>query len=281
MDSFYAEKRRFTRQDVADLLRGRKALFELAPDEALAVVQSMKPRRLRKGTVLTQQGLRRAGQMLLILQGEASVESETVRRGESMLLAVLGAGDLVGEVGLFDGEPRSATCTAVTDMDVAMLDQEQLAQLIQEQPAVAAKLLSVILQRVSEKLRATNHKLKTMAMINRSLTEELADVEQRLRHAAGGTAAAQTPAPEPGPAPGFEATRFIPPPAAVTAAASGGPRASGLRASAPAWDPLPGFEPTQPMPVHLRQNGADRPGPETAQETADLLAPFIISRPDR
>jgi CRP-like cAMP-binding protein len=230
VDSFYSDKRRFSRHEVATLLRGQGALSELSQAEALAVVACMTPKRIREGTVLTRQGHHNPGVMLLILQGEAAVESEFTRKEDRLLLALLGSGSLIGELGVFDGEPRSATCTAATDMDVALLGKEQLSQLMTSQPDVAAKLLSVILARVSEKLRATNQKLSAVTMINRSMHEELDQAHRRL-------AEAQRASPAPAGAPaarGFEVRT---------------PLAGALEPAAAPAEPLPPATPVSTGPV--------------------------------
>ena len=183
MDSYLTDKRRFSRNDVAALLRGRKAFSELSHDEALAVVTWMKPVRIKEGAVLTQQGAVSSNQMMLILQGEAAVETEADGSDEGMLVTILGPGDLIGELGMFDGDPRSATCTAASEMYAAMLGQEHLEKLMVEKPAVSAKLLSVILQRVSQKLRVTTEKLRKLSAINNSLSSEMGALEQRLQAA--------------------------------------------------------------------------------------------------
>jgi CRP/FNR family cyclic AMP-dependent transcriptional regulator len=45
--------------------------------------------------------------MLLVLDGEVMIESIVVSRTEPITVTVLGPGNLIGEMGLLDGEPRS------------------------------------------------------------------------------------------------------------------------------------------------------------------------------
>ena len=90
-----------------------------------------------------------------------------------LVLSIVGAGNIVGEMGVFDGEPRSATCKAFTDMEVAVLDKDALAKLISQEPAVGCKLLAAILQRTSGRLRATNKKLRLLSQVARSLEREV------------------------------------------------------------------------------------------------------------
>jgi CRP/FNR family cyclic AMP-dependent transcriptional regulator len=174
METIVTDKRKWSRADVAELLISRTALTELTLEHALQIVRLLSPQRVEAGTVLIQEGVTNTGFMALVLSGEAVVVNE-VRAGsdDSMLLSHLRCGSVFGELGVLDGKPRSASVTAVTDMDIAVLDRPALARLIDTVPAVACALLGVIMMRVAERLRATNAKVKTLAAINQSLLEEL------------------------------------------------------------------------------------------------------------
>jgi CRP/FNR family transcriptional regulator, cyclic AMP receptor protein len=176
--------RRWSQLEAAELLVCSTALSELDRSDALKLVALMQPRHVQAGTVLVQEGLKDTDFMLLILDGEASVQSDTDNghsssdpaldeTPEGLILSILGPGNLIGEMGVLDGEPRSATCSAVSDMDVAILRREDLGQLMQSHPQAACNFLSVMLKRVSEKLRLANKKLRLMRSINQSLTSEL------------------------------------------------------------------------------------------------------------
>ena len=56
-------------------------------------------------------------------------------------LAQVEPGRTLGEMSMIDGEPRFATCVAVEPTLVAVLDRENLARIIVEQPLLGAKLL--------------------------------------------------------------------------------------------------------------------------------------------
>ncbi|MBS0407548.1 MAG: cyclic nucleotide-binding domain-containing protein [Proteobacteria bacterium] len=155
------------------------ALVELAAPDALAVVRSMRPHRIPAGTVLMRAGEHDAPShardaqdgMSLILSGEVTVESDSAAEG--FVVSVLGPGSLIGELGLIDQAARSATCTAATDLALAVLSREALNQLLAEQPGVAARLLSAIAMRVAGHLRETNRKLVALARVNKAMQQEL------------------------------------------------------------------------------------------------------------
>ena len=173
MTDFATDNHKWSHVQVAELLISHTALTELSLDDARKIAQRMHTRSIKKGAVMVQEGTSANNYMLLILRGEGVVESEALKKSESLVLGVVGAGHIIGEMGLLDGEPRSATCTAFTDVEVALLDRAALMQLIAQEPATGCKLLAALLQRTSSRLRVTNKKLRTLAQVNRALEMEL------------------------------------------------------------------------------------------------------------
>ena len=141
MESIITEQRRWSREDVAMMLTGHNALTELSMTDGLKIVALMESRRVKAGTALLQEGMANTGYMVLILRGEAVVEQDFAKKDDSLILNVVTSGHIIGEMGLLDGEPRSASCTAVSEMDVAVLTREAVVQLIAKEPTSACHLL--------------------------------------------------------------------------------------------------------------------------------------------
>ena len=87
---------------------------------------------------------------VLCREGEAGLEffvlesgSVTVTRGGTPV-TTLGPGDFFGELALLDGGTRNATVTAETDVDVIVLSRQEFAELLDEEPAVAARMMPAI-----------------------------------------------------------------------------------------------------------------------------------------
>ncbi len=173
MNEHLAGQRKWSHLEVAELLTSHTALTELTIEDALKVVQRMHTRPIKQGAVLVQEGTTGNNYMLLILRGESVVENESLKKADALLLGIVGPGHIIGEMGVFDGEPRSATCRAFTDMDVAVLDGDALADLIANEPTIGCKLLAALLQRTFARLRATNKKLRLSAQVNRALDHEI------------------------------------------------------------------------------------------------------------
>ena len=171
-----------TTQDNADVAQGRAAemlitkgaLVELSQADARVVVNYMTPRRFPAGTVLMREGeVEDADFMLLVLDGEVTVENSIHGDDETMVVSVLGAGSLIGEMGLLDGGKRSATCIASSQVHAAVLSRTQLTSLVASEPPVAARLLLAMSKRVVDHLRETNRKLLTFAQLSKALQQEL------------------------------------------------------------------------------------------------------------
>ena len=158
----------------AALLITEGALVELSAADAREVVSYMRPERIKAGEVVIREGQStRSDFMALVLDGEVTVENSVAAAHDSMVVSILGPGSLIGEMGIIDGGPRSATCTASTDLALAVLTREALARLMDTHPSVAARLLLAMSKRIADHLRETNRKLMTFAQVSKALQQEL------------------------------------------------------------------------------------------------------------
>lgn len=158
----------------ARLLVTPSALDDLTLSDAMKVVGYMRPKRIKAGTVFMREGeVQQTDYMLLVLEGDIAVENDLPGLHESMVVNIIGPGHLIGEMGVLDGAPRSATCTATTDIAAAVLSRTALMRLMKDQPRVGAKLLLAISKRMADRLRETTRKLKTFAQMNKALQQEL------------------------------------------------------------------------------------------------------------
>ena len=158
----------------AALLITEGALVELSAADAREVVSYMRPERIKAGEVVIREGeSTRNDFMALVLDGEVTVENSVAAAHDSMVVSILGPGSLIGEMGIIDGGPRSATCTASTDLALAVLTREALARLMDTHPSVAARLLLAMSKRIADYLRETNRKLMTFAQVSKALQQEL------------------------------------------------------------------------------------------------------------
>lgn len=173
MDTFFSDKKRWTTMDVASLLVSNNMLTAVTTEDAREFVRRMKPCRVKNGTVLFREGEKNPNFMVFILQGEAVVESSAAGHSQSMVLKLLGEGDIIGELGIIDDKVRSATVTAVSEMALAIMDRTAFSEMVAEAPTLACSFLGTLLQSVGNRLRESNRKVHTLTQINTSLHEEL------------------------------------------------------------------------------------------------------------
>lgn len=163
-----------TAELAAELLIAPTALMQLTPSEALTVVSYMIPRKIAMGTTFIAEGdTMDTGYMVLLLEGEVTIESIVVSRHAPVTVNVLGPGSLIGEMGLVDGQARLASCTASTDVRCAILSREALEQLSADSPKTAAKLMFAVSLRVAERLRETSEKLKMYSQLVQAMQQEI------------------------------------------------------------------------------------------------------------
>ena len=105
---------------------------------------------LRKGQVIFREG-NRSDFAFVIEDGQFAV-SRKRRDGRVEVLDVLGKNDIFGEMGLIDGNPRSATVTALKNSKVKILSRDDLDILMSKNP----KALMPILKTMVERLRRSN-----------------------------------------------------------------------------------------------------------------------------
>ncbi|SFB86110.1 Cyclic nucleotide-binding domain-containing protein [Polaromonas sp. OV174] len=163
-----------TAQLAAKLLITPCAMLQLTPEDARTVVRYMRLHRIAQGTTFIREGdTQNTGFMLLLIDGEVTVENIVVSRVEPITVTVLGQGSLIGEMGLLDGEPRAASCTASSHVRCASLSREALERLVQDAPAVAAKLMLAVSLRIAHRLRDNADKLKMYVQLTQVMQQEL------------------------------------------------------------------------------------------------------------
>ncbi len=90
--------------------------------------------------------------MFVIQQGQVEV---IVRHdGRETSLAVLGPGSIIGEMAIFEREPRSATVRARGEVLALTVDKKNLLRRVAEDPTLAFRLIQTLSGRVRELNRA-------------------------------------------------------------------------------------------------------------------------------
>ena len=156
-------------QSQADHLRQSASLLEDFKLDELAILgAAMHKISAKPGQVLIEEG-ESGDWMLLVLQGTVDVTKRIMHHDtagqptasllEVSRLAVVRAGASLGEMSMLDNELRNATCTAIEEVEAAILTRAAIGHLIADHPAVGAKLLIKITQLLAQRLRNTSAQL--------------------------------------------------------------------------------------------------------------------------
>ena len=128
-------------------------------------------RRFRKGVVLFGEG-DRSDWVGYILKG--SVKASTFGDdGTETVHNVLGPGDLLGDLAGIDGEPRSATVTALDTVEASVVPAEQFTEFLTVNPAAAVELLRSVTRRLraADRRRAEFGSMDVVSRLARLLLE--------------------------------------------------------------------------------------------------------------
>lgn len=134
------------RDEVAELL-GQSALFSALPEQAREQLASyLHRRRYRSGEALFYQG-DQGNDLFLIASGRVKIASHSPEGRES-LVALLGKGEIIGELSMLDGKPRSAEARAIEDTTVYVLSEPAFKEFVASHPSVTWGLMRVLAERL-------------------------------------------------------------------------------------------------------------------------------------
>ena len=95
--------------------------------------------------------------LFLVISGNFHVSTKAT--GRDVLLGQLKAGNMMGEVNIFDPGLASASVTAHSLSQAWKIDRSSLEQFLEENPNAAARVLVGIATQLSKRLRKTNEKV--------------------------------------------------------------------------------------------------------------------------
>ncbi|MBS2533768.1 Crp/Fnr family transcriptional regulator [Catenulispora sp. NF23] len=139
-----------------DVLRRTPLFATLDVDAAASLRASMNEIELARGELLFHEG-DPGDSLYVVLRGKIKL-GRTSGDGRENLVAVLGPGEMFGELSLFDPGPRSAGATALVDSTLLGLSSDELTPWLATRPDVARALLRAIARR----LRRTNDSMSDL-----------------------------------------------------------------------------------------------------------------------
>jgi CRP/FNR family cyclic AMP-dependent transcriptional regulator len=151
-------------------------LFEhLNEDDRISLAEAIDVRELVAGDTLFKAG--EPGEALYVVRsGEIELFIKDTA-GQRIALAIVGAGEMFGELALLDRGPRTATAIAMGDSVLLELDRDDLLLLFQRSPAAALRLLAAM----GRMTRKADELLKTR--VSRNVNEEVEEQTTLLQRA--------------------------------------------------------------------------------------------------
>src|SRR5947199_400381 len=153
----------------------------LDPEAADALAAAMTSRTVVRGHIVFREG-DPGDRLFVVLDGKVKI-SRAAADGRENLLAVLGPGEMFGELSLFDPGTRTATASTITDSRLASLDHDDLRPLLLERPGVAVHLLRALAMR----LRRTNEAMADLVFsdVPGRVAKALLDLSEKFGTAEG------------------------------------------------------------------------------------------------
>jgi len=89
---------------------------------------------------------------------EGKFEVSRICNGQKQIIGILKDKDIFGEMGLIDGQPRSATVTALEESEVSVITQECFHTMERTNPEALVPLLRVLSARIRGSYKLSNMK---------------------------------------------------------------------------------------------------------------------------
>src|ERR1700745_582541 len=143
-----------------DLIRRVPLFSMLTTDQARVVADGGVKGRFRRGELAVDKE-KKANRLISLVSRRARVTTSDPR-GREVILAVLTAGDYVGEMSLIDNEPHSATVRCELQCDVLILGRAEFARCLPENPS----LTSAIMRGLVTRGRSAARQIESLALLD-------------------------------------------------------------------------------------------------------------------
>ena len=149
------EKRRAVQKArLVSLLKKIPLFSDLPPSRLRKVLSICSKETLDEGEILCSKG-DESNEMYILLMGQLAVKID-----DSTPIAIINPVNCIGEMGVFTGEPRSATVLAVQKSALLCLKKYELLTLIGKEPEFGVTIMSKIIKILSDRITANNIRIQ-------------------------------------------------------------------------------------------------------------------------
>lgn len=136
-------------------------IFEMLDDDSLRPLTRVAMlRSVPRHTVVLHAG-DRTDNIYFVISGALKVQVSD-EEGREVILSMLGPGELFGEMGVLDDNPRSATVLAVETSEVVMIGQGEFKRCLAENPEVSL----FIMRNLTRRLRLADRNIESLALLD-------------------------------------------------------------------------------------------------------------------
>ena len=132
----------------------------LTDDKLLSIARCAIMRRATRGSTVVNAG-DRTDYVYFVLTGSLKVLVSD-EDGREVILTMIGQGEIFGEIGVVDEEPRSATVVAVTAADLVTISKADFRHILQENFEVSLFLM----RNLARRLRLADRKIESLALMD-------------------------------------------------------------------------------------------------------------------
>jgi CRP/FNR family cyclic AMP-dependent transcriptional regulator len=144
----------------ARILRNHELFRELSAEELDQLIAVARMEEVRAKSPIFLKG-DPGESMMAVVTGEVKI-SAPAADGREIVLAMMPAGEVFGEIALLDGCDRTADATAVTNCSLLVIHRRDFLPFLNSHPQVAIRLLRVVCQR----LRRTTEQVEDLLFLN-------------------------------------------------------------------------------------------------------------------
>jgi len=159
-------------------LKGVDVFQCLNESEKAILAGLLKPTPFAGGEMITRQGAV-ANWLYIIYEGSVEVRLYSGASGAYRAVTTLGPGDFLGEMGLFTGEPRSATAMAAGEVRCYRLDKEGFRGILASRPEIVEFIAAMLIKRRME-LAKTKEKMDA-ENVGQGFVKEQQDLLSKIR----------------------------------------------------------------------------------------------------
>lgn len=149
-----------TKSKYLSILKTANLFGGLDKKEIKALAEKMYYCEFDKNSSLVYEG-EMGNELYIVVEGKVDIsieeKSETAKQQRGLIsVAKIEAGDFFGEMSMLEQEPRSATCTAISNVKALVLKSKDFLSLIEDNPKLAGKILTNMLGTTASRLMSTN-----------------------------------------------------------------------------------------------------------------------------